>query len=105
MAVAGAAITERLIADGCLESDGSVTQFQPYLCRGEGNTVVEYRGKRLVGQNLTFPLDQPRSEPPTKRYGTWTTPGPYDPGPDTDINGCFTGEAPPFPQPDVSPSS
>ena len=82
----GSAVTERLIADGCVEGDGTVSTFAPYLCRGSGETVVVDEQRRLLSR-LDFPLDQPRSEPPTRTYGTWEAAGPT--APDADVAGCL----------------
>jgi hypothetical protein len=98
----GRPITARQVADGCVDSAGTVVPIDPYTCRGSGNNVVALPGRRLVGELRGFSPQAQFNEPATTAYGTWTTPNPVLPNGSTDINGCDTA---PFEYPSAPPSS
>lgn len=94
MAVAGEPVTQALLEDGCLASDGSVIRLSPYLCRGSGEWVVSYANR--LGAVLQGDFDDgeaPEGAPRSKVYGTWTAPpyplaAPRNSANPEDINGC-----------------
>src|SRR5689334_810189 len=60
----GLPVTERLMAEGCREGDGSITTFSPFLCRLRDYTAINYKDE-VVAVELSLGADETRpSEPP-----------------------------------------
>ncbi len=94
----GSPVTERLLAEGCAEPDGSVTTFNPFLCRLQGYTAINYRDE-VVAIELDLDPEPPRpSAPPDRVYGSWAEPMT---APDADATGCINPDSVPDP---VGPS-
>ncbi len=94
----GLPVTERLLAEGCREADGSITMFTPFLCRLQGYTAINYRDE-VVAVELELDPEPPRpSAPPDRLYGSWAE---AMTAPDADATGCIDPESVPDP---VGPS-
>ncbi len=94
----GLPVTERLLAEGCSEADGSITMFTQFLCRLQGYTAINYRDE-VVAVELELDAEPPRpSEPSDRVYGSWAEPMT---APDADATGCIVPDSVPDP---VGPS-
>jgi hypothetical protein len=86
----GSPVTAALLRDGCVEG-GRQVPLTPYVCRGNGNVIVNHA--RSVSEPLPLELldGVPAADPPEKAYGRWLAANPNDPSDITDVGGCFIG--------------
>lgn len=90
----GLPVTERLLAEGCRETDGSITVLSPFLCRFRGYTAINYRDKVVAVELNLGPEGSRPSAPPDRSYGTWSEPVT---GAEEDATGCIDPASVPDP--------
>lgn len=90
----GQPVTERLMAEGCLEGDGSVTILRPFVCAFRGYTALNHNDE-VVAIELTLSADEPRPSAPADHiYGRWIS---SMAGSGQDAAGCVDRESVPDP--------